>query len=169
MPFRSAFAAVTAKSPRHSGLGWTAINTAERRGRFVVSFYVGLQCRDVFGEGIAPGVRDAADRAGHLPAEGLFDFDVIRLRQLVQLYRKVARRGSGLLPDKDKVGALDPDEDRHHGQSQFRMQQRIQFFEHCLRVMWRRIKPGSSTSSMPWAESSSIHVPPWASNGTRNV
>jgi len=40
------------------------------------------------------------------------------------------------------------DEDRHYGQSQFRMQQGIQFFEHCLRVMWRRIKPGSSTSRL---------------------
>ena len=85
---------------------------------------------DVFGEGVASRVGDAADGAGHLAPEGLFDFDVIRFRQLVQLYRKVARRGSGLLPDKDEIGAFDPDEDRHHGQTQFGMQQGVEFFKH---------------------------------------
>ncbi len=96
MPFRDAFAAATARSPRHCGDSARDGNKrgVPPRGVSGLSFYVGLQRRDVFGEGIASGVRDATDRAGHLPAEGLFDFDIIRLRQLVQLYRKVARRGS---------------------------------------------------------------------------
>jgi len=69
---------------------------------------IGLQRRDVFGEGVASRVGDAADGAGHLAPEGLFDFDVIRFRQLVQLYRKVARRGSGLLPDEDESALSTP-------------------------------------------------------------
>ena len=39
------------------------------------------------------------------------------------------------LAEEDKVGAFNPDEDRHDGQPQLRVQQGIQFFEHGFRVM----------------------------------
>lgn len=103
--------------------------------------YVALQRLDVFGEGVASGVGDAAHRAGNLAPEGLFDLDVTRFGEFVQLHREVSRRGSGLLPDEDEVGAFDPDEDRNDGQSQFGVQQGIQLFEH------RVIGQGGSTCS----------------------
>lgn len=58
MPFRDAFAAATAKSPRHCGDSARDGNKhgVPLRGVSGLSFYVGLQRRDVFGEGIAPGV-----------------------------------------------------------------------------------------------------------------
>lgn len=87
------------------------------------------------------GVGNAAYRAGYLASESLFHFDVTRLRKLVQLHRKVARRSSGLLPYEDEVGAFDPDEDRNDGQPQFGVQQGIQLFEH------RVIGQGGSTCS----------------------
>ena len=91
---------------------------------------VALQRLDILREGVAPRISDAADRAGHLAPEGLFHGDVARPGQLVQLHGEVAGRGAGLLADEDEVGAFDPDEDRHHGQPQLRMQQRIKLPEH---------------------------------------
>ena len=48
-----------------------------------------MQRLDVFGEGFAPGVGDAADGAGHLAPEALFDLDESCPGEFVQLTRAV--------------------------------------------------------------------------------
>ena len=97
----------------------TALRLANEPDRFLSTIQIGITLI-----GILTGLYSGEALAGDLA------FDVIRFRQLVQLYRKVARRGSGLLQDKDEIGAFDPDEDRHHGQTQFGMQQGVEFFKH---------------------------------------
>ena len=66
MPFRDAFAAATARSPRHCGDSARDGNKrgVPPRGVSGLSFYVGLQRRDVFGDGQArPGGGNVAGRA----------------------------------------------------------------------------------------------------------
>ena len=97
---------------------------------------VSFQGLHILFEGIDSRTGDATDGAGHLSPESLFDLDIARFLQLVDLNAEVAGRGPRLLPDEDEVGLLDPQQDRHDGQPQFGVQQRIQLFEHCLRFWW---------------------------------
>lgn len=69
-----------------------------------------LQRLHVSCEGVAHGGGDAARGAGHLAVEGLPDLDVSRFGGFVELYREFSRRGSGLLRDKDEVGAFVPED-----------------------------------------------------------
>lgn len=85
--------------------------------RWVSLTDIGFQRIDIFGKCLAPRVGHSTDRAGHLSAIGLLDVDVPRALQLVDLHTQVARRRARLLAQKDKIGTLDADQYRHHGQA----------------------------------------------------
>ena len=101
---------------------------------------------DVFGEGVAAGIGDAADGAGHPAPECLLDGYVPRFGEFVELHGEIACRGSRLAAYEDEVGALDPYEYRHDGQPQLRVQQGIQFLEHDLRSKMRTMGSDASFS-----------------------
>ena len=84
-----------------------------------------LQRLDVCLERMPSHVGDAADGAGTLAFEGLLDFDVACCREFVNLHAQVARRGSRLLLDVREFSLVSTNEQRHHSQSQLRMQQRV--------------------------------------------
>ena len=84
---------------------------------------IALQRRHVVLEGFQARGRDAADGAGLFALEGFLHFDVACCRQFVDLHTQVARRGSRLLLDIRELGFLRADQQRHHGQSQLRVQQ----------------------------------------------
>ena len=91
-----------------------------------------LERIDIFIERLAASVGRAAGGARFLAFEALLDGDVAGLAEFVYLHAEVAGRGARLFSDIDEVRLLDPDEDRHHGEPELRMQQRIQFSEHIL-------------------------------------
>ena len=91
-----------------------------------------LERIDIFIERIATSVGRTAGGARLLAFEALLHGNVAGLAELVYLHAEVAGRGARLLSDIDEVRLLDPDEDRHHGEAEFGMQQRIQFSEHSL-------------------------------------
>ena len=91
-----------------------------------------LERIDIFIERLAASVGRAAGGARFLAFEAFLDCDVAGLAEFVYLHAEVAGRGARLFSDIDEVRLLDPDEDRHHGEPELRMQQRIQFSEHIL-------------------------------------
>lgn len=91
-----------------------------------------LERIDIFIESFDASVGRTASGARLLAFEALFHGDVAGLAELVYLHAEIAGRGARLLSDVDEIRLLDPDEDRHHGEAEFGMQQRIQFSEHSL-------------------------------------
>lgn len=66
-------------------------------GRLFLLFDIASQRLDIVFKGPNALLRDAAEGAGHLAAEGLFDRDIARLLELVELHAQIARRGTRLL------------------------------------------------------------------------
>ena len=93
---------------------------------------IALERIDIFIERLDADIGRAAGGARLLAFEALPHRDVAGLAELVDLHAEIAGRGTCLFSDIDEVRLLNADENRHHGEAELGMQQRIQFSEHRL-------------------------------------
>ena len=62
-----------------------------------------------------------------------------RFLQLVDLYAQVTRRRAGLLAHVYEVGFVGAGEDRHYGEAQLGVQQRIEFLNMANAPLWSSV------------------------------
>ena len=93
-------------------------------------FKIRFQGLEVVLEGIKAGRGNPADRAGLAAFECLFDGDISRIGQVVDLHAQITCCRSCGFSKIDKVSLFEIDQHGHYCQAQFVMKQWIEFLEH---------------------------------------
>lgn len=104
------------------------------RRKTALFFYIqiGLEVFYIFFEGGDAGGSDLANGLGVVVLKGFGDIDVAGLFQLIDLDAEIAGRGARLFPEIGKFRLFDRDQDADDGQSQLRMQYRVEVFKHVV-------------------------------------